>query len=166
MKQLSLKSINDKAPLEVSLTTSGTFTFGTEKARYIVGFVEDYAILDSGVYQFFIENISGAKNTLSTKVFQTIVSIIEEFFKKNDSAMLYICDTADGKQSARDRLFAMWFNCYEGHFSYTLSRVSICIDGISYYASLLISNSNPSYGKILNAFINFASGFSDKVENI
>lgn len=29
MKQLSLKSINDKAPLEVSLTTSGTFTFGT-----------------------------------------------------------------------------------------------------------------------------------------
>jgi len=73
MKQLSLKSINDKAPLEVSLTTSGTFT---------------------------------------------------------------------------------------------LSRVSICIDGISYYASLLISNSNPSYGKILNAFNNFASGFSYKVENI
>jgi hypothetical protein len=33
MKQLSLKSINDKAPLEVSLTTSGTFTFGTEKAN-------------------------------------------------------------------------------------------------------------------------------------
>jgi hypothetical protein len=58
MKQLSLKSINDKAPLEVSLTTSGTFTFGTEKARYIVGFVEDYTILDSGVYQFFCKRFS------------------------------------------------------------------------------------------------------------
>ena len=71
MKQLSLTSINNKAPLEVSLTPSGTFSFGTEKNNYIVGFVED----------------------------QTIVAIIEEFFVANDSAMLYICDVSDGKQS-------------------------------------------------------------------
>ena len=31
MKQLSLTSINSKVPLEVSLTPSGTFSFGTER---------------------------------------------------------------------------------------------------------------------------------------
>lgn len=164
MKQLSLTSINDRAPLEVNLTASGTFTFGTGRNRYIVGFVEDYTILDSGVYQFFIENADNHKNTLSSKVYQTIIAIIEEFFKVNDSAILYICDTSDGKQSARDRLFSMWFNSYEGHFNYTLSRVSIQIDGIDYYASLLISNSNPAYAEVLSAFNDFVGGFTNKVE--
>lgn len=78
--------------------------------------------------------------------------------------MLYICDVSDGKQSARDRLFAMWFNSYEGKFNYTLSRVSIQIDGIDYYASLLISNLNPSYAEVLSAFNAFVSGFASKVE--
>ena len=164
MKQLSLTSINSKAPLEVSLTPSGTFSFGTEKNEYIVGFVEDQTILDDGVYQFFIENVDKTKNTLSTKVFQTIVAIIEEFFVANDSAMLYICDVSDGKHSARDRLFSMWFNSYEGKFNYTLSRVSIQIEGVDYYASLLISNSNPSYAEVLSAFNAFVSGFASKVE--
>lgn len=164
MNQLSLTSINNRAPLEVSVTASDTFIFGTDNNQYIVGFVEDYTILDSGVYQFFIENVDGAKNTLSTRVYQTIVTIIEEFFEKNDSAMLYICDTSDGKQSARDRLFSMWFNSYKGHFNYTLSRVSLQIDGIDYYASLLISNSNPSYAEVLSAFNDFANGFSEKFE--
>lgn len=163
MKQLSLTSINSKAPLEVTFTASGTFAFGTEAATYIVGFVEDQTIMDSGVYQFFIENADGSKNTLSTKVYQTIVAIIEEFFKENDSAMLYICDTSDGKQSARDRLFSMWFNSYEGNFNYTLSRVSMQIDGTYYYASLLISNSNPSYAEVLSAFKDFANGLSEKL---
>lgn len=164
MKQLSLTSINEKAPLEVTLTPSGTFTFGTEKNRYIVGFVEDQTILDNGVYQFFIENVDKTRNTLSTRVFQTIVAIIEEFFNENDSAMLYICDVSDGKQSARDRLFAMWFNSYQGHFNYTLSRVSMQIDGIDYYASLLVSNSNPAYAEVLSAFNSFISGFASKAE--
>ena len=164
MKQLSLTSINSKAPLEVSLTLSGAFSFGTEKNEYIVAFVEDQTILDDGVYQFFIENVDKTKNTLSTKVFQTIIAIIEEFFVANDSAMLYICDVSDGKQSARDRLFAMWFNSYEGKFNYTLSRVSIQIEGVDYYASLLISNSNPSYTEVLSAFNAFVSGFASKVE--
>ena len=163
MNKLSLTSINSKAPLEVTFTTSGTFAFGTETAKYIVGFVEDQTIMDSGVYQFFIENVDGCKNTLSTKVYQTIVVIIEEFFRENDSAMLYICDTSDGKQSARDRLFSMWFHSYERHFNYTLSRVSIQIDGIYYYASLLISNSNPSYAEVLSAFKDFTNGLSEKI---
>ena len=120
--------------------------------------------MESGVYQFFIENANDTKNTLSDQVYQTIVAIIEEFFSRNDSAILYICDVRDGKQSARNRLFAMWVNSYEGRFNYTLSRVSLRIEETDYYASLLISNSNPSYVEVLTAFNDFVKGFSGKLE--
>lgn len=164
MKELSITSINYKAPLRVTLTGNGAFEFYAENSRYIVGFVEDQTIMESGVYQFFIENANDTKNTLSDQVYQTIVAIIEEFFSRNDSAILYICDVRDGKQSARDRLFAMWFNSYEGRFNYTLSRVSLRIEETDYYASLLISNSNPSYVEVLTAFNDFVKGFPGKLE--
>ena len=60
---------------------------------------------------------------------------------------------------ARDRLFAMWFNSYEGRFNYTLSRVSLRIEETDYYASLLICNSNPSYVEVLTAFNDFIKEF-------
>lgn len=164
MNTLSITSINNRAPLQVSITENGAFEFYAENSRYIVGFVEDQTIMESGVYQFFIENANDIKNTLSNKVYQTIVAIIEEFFSENDSAILYICDIKDGKQSARDRLFAMWFNSYEGKFNYTLSRVSLRIEDTDYYASLLISNSNPSYVEVLTAFNDFVREFPGKFE--
>lgn len=59
MKQLSLTSINIKAPLEVSLTPSGTFTFGTDKNRYVVGFVEGDVILDAAFHGGCNGNLKG-----------------------------------------------------------------------------------------------------------
>lgn len=164
MKELSIISINNKAPLQVTSTRNGAFEFYAENSRYIVGFVEDYTIMESGVYQFFIENANDTKNTLNDKVFLTIVSIIEEFFACNNSAILYICDIMDGKQSARDRLFAMWFNLYEGNFNYTLSRISLKFEETDYYASLLISNTNPYYTEVLTAFNDFAKELTNKLE--
>ena len=52
MKELSITSINYKAPLQVTLTGNGAFEFYAENSRYIVGFVEDQTIMESGVYQF------------------------------------------------------------------------------------------------------------------
>ncbi len=164
MNKLSITSINNRAPLQVTSTGNGAFEFYAEDSKYIVGFVEDQTIMESGVYQFFIENANDTKNTLSDKVYQTIVAIVEEFFTENDSAILYICDIRDGRQSARDRLFAMWFNSYEGRFNYTLSRVSLRIEDTDYYASLLISNSNPSYVEVLTAFNDFVREFPGKLE--
>lgn len=164
MKALSVSSINSKAPLTVSITDGGSFCFADMKGNsFMVGFVEDYTLMDSGVYQFFIENISGKKGSSDKRVVETIVAIFEEFFRTNESAVLYICDTSDGKQSARDRLFSKWFSSYSGKINYTLSHASITVDGVGYYASLLLSNGNPRFTEVLSAFNRFTLEMTDKM---
>ena len=137
MKELSLSAINARSTLPVSLTGGGSFTFSFKDDSFIVGFVKDFTILDEGVYQFFIESKNKANTSGNKDVRKTIISIIEEFFSENDSAILYICDTYDNRQSVRDRLFSIWFNSSEEKTDFTLSRAKVNVDGIYYYASLL-----------------------------
>lgn len=163
MKALSINSINMKAPLSVTTTEGGAFCFfDTCGNSFMVGFVEDYTIMDSGVYQFFIKNQTGVKGSSDKKVVETIIAILEEFFKSNESAVLYICDSADGKQSARDRLFSTWFGRYSGKMNYTLSHASISFDGVDYFASLLLANNNPRFAEILSAFNKFTLEMAGK----
>lgn len=163
MNELSIDSINKRAPLPVSTTDNGSFVFSNGGDRFVVGFVKDTAIMDEGVYQFFIESENESNRSGSKKVRMTIIAIIEEFFAANDSAMLYICDTSDNRQSARDRLFAAWFNDYDHNFNYTLSRASIEIDDTLFYAALVVSNKNPRYLEILSAFNSFVEDMGSKL---
>lgn len=163
MNALSIASINERAPLTVSITDNGSFIFSNGEDRFVVGFVKDVAIMDEGVYQFFIESENGSNRSGSKKVRMTIIAIIEEFFSVNNSAMLYICDTSDDRQPARDRLFAAWFNEYSHNFNYTLSRTSIQVDEKVFYAALVIANDNPKYLEILSAFNNFVKDVGAKL---
>ena len=83
-----------------------TFSFMTDNmAEIFISFEKD-DILQSGiVYQFGISNPQGTKSPRDQKVRNTILAIIEEFFNKNKAALLYICETGDGMQKMRSRLF-------------------------------------------------------------
>ena len=52
------------------------------------------------------------KSPRTPKVRETVLAIIEEFFIKNQAALLYICETGDGMQKTRNRLFRSWFGIY------------------------------------------------------
>ena len=68
--------------------------------------------------------------------------------------MLYICETGDGKQRMRNRLFGYWFNSYE--YSSKFSMHTVCIDdeeGISNFAALIVRNDNPKVLCIVNEFM-------------
>jgi hypothetical protein len=45
MNKLSITSINNRAPLQVT-TRNGAFEFFAENSQYIVGFVEDQTIME------------------------------------------------------------------------------------------------------------------------
>lgn len=110
MVELSLDKINAVAPYQVQLdNTTGLYKFASD---YQVGFsvaFEENDLLQSGEsYQFALTNYEGKKSPRDNKVRTTVLAIIEEFFNKNEAALLYICETGDGMQKMRSRLFHFW----------------------------------------------------------
>lgn len=110
MVELSLDKINAVAPYQVQLdNTTGLYKFVSD---YQVGFsvaFEENDLLQSGEsYQFALTNYEGKKSPRDNKVRTTVLAIIEEFFNKNEAALLYICETGDGMQKMRSRLFHFW----------------------------------------------------------
>ena len=72
-----------------------------------------------------INNANNRSSRRDIYVQKTILQIIGEFFKKNMSALLYICETGDGKQEARIRLFVSWFEAYEFSNAFTCMTTSL-----------------------------------------
>ena len=117
MVELSLDRINAVAPYQVQLDSrTGLYKFVSD---YQVGFsvaFEENDLLQSGEsYQFALTNYEGKKSPRDNKVRTTILAIIGEFFAKNEAALLYICETGDGLQKMRSRLFHFWFGVYAEH---------------------------------------------------
>ena len=110
MVELSLDRINAVAPYQVQLDSrTGLYKFVSD---YQVGFsvaFEENDLLQSGEsYQFALTNYEGKRSPRDNKVRTTILAIIGEFFAKNEAALLYICETGDGMQKMRNRLFHFW----------------------------------------------------------
>lgn len=74
--------------------------------------MDDDTIGESGAYQFIIVNENNTPSPNDFKLHETIFCIIEDFFKANPEILLYLCETGDGKQASRNRLFIKWFREY------------------------------------------------------
>ena len=159
MNALSIDRINTKAPYQVEMDeVTGSYDFVTDSGVHItMYFDEDYMITSGLSYQLIIGNANNKKSPRDHKVQQTILEIVEEFFSTNQAAMLYICETGDGKQSVRSRLFSYWFDAYEYNSRYSIH--TICIkdeEGVSNFAALIIRNDNPLILEIVSEFMETA----------
>lgn len=156
MINLSVNAINQRAPYKVEQTGDDSFLFETKHGVvYSVGFLQDISFYGEGVYQFYLINMSGRTIRTDENISETVRVIIEEFFSHKEAVMLYICDTSDGRQIYRDRLFRIWFNTYIQNDSYSLLTESILIDNIRYYSSVLMRKDNPKLVQVLSSFTNF-----------
>ena len=136
----------------------GTLSFVTDSSAEIFISFEKDDILQSGlVYQFGISNPKATKSPRDSKVRNTILAIIEEFFEKNKAALLYICETGDGLQQMRSRLFQYWFSIYKEKDEYLfLPQIIYDEEDNENYTALIIRRDNPQ-------FINLVSEFTDTV---
>lgn len=167
MLKLSIDNINSHSPYRIQLSGDGLFYFVTDEAQtYEVGFVEDYMITLENAYQLFLIPKSGQNEFKDSKIQQTITAIIEEFFKTNDVLLDYICDTKDGRQAARSRLLTQWFNQYPKRNLYTLRTISVELDDVSYYASVIIRNSHPNYDECIAAIDAFEKEIKEKLSGV
>lgn len=166
MLDLSINRINLTSPYKVENSGESSFVFVTDHGvKYEISFVIDYTLNIANSYQLCIDNVENRTQPRDIKVRDTIVEIIKEFFNSNEVSLLYICDTSDGRQKVRDRIFRMWFEETADRELYTIIPASIEVDGEEYFASLILRNNHPQYEAISSAFIKFKEDLMDKWNN-
>lgn len=107
VETLSIDAINAVSPYEVKIAPKGeALSFITDyDAEIFITFEKDDLLHKGVVYQFGISNPKRVRSPRDPKVRETVLAIVEEFFVKNKAAFLYVCETGDGLQRMRNRLF-------------------------------------------------------------
>lgn len=142
------------------------FSFVTEQGKkYEIGFIQDLMISDEGIYQFFISTEDKFKTAPDVKIQQTVMVVMTAFFKTQGVVLDYICATEDNRQAARDRMFHRWFEHAMDKDQYCMRNMSVEIDGIWYFASVVLRKDNPRYDAVMEAVDRFIDDFQDKLKD-
>ena len=152
MKRLDISRINALAPYKVWEQEDG-LNFETDfGVRYAIDFDDD----DNPHYTAYWLNLKNKNNSASPsdkKIEQTVVCIIDEFFRQNPDILLYMCSTVDGKQAQRARLFLRWFYGAEQQKHYAIRSAEIRGENQhTEYVALIVERSNPYLDEILSTF--------------
>lgn len=152
MIDFSLKRINEQAPYEV--WQYGTdFRFCTNAGlHYTISFKEDMPIGGCETYQFIINKVEDAHSPHDSLVRATVISIINEFFVSNLNVLLYICDTSDGREAMRNRLFVSWFEEFSETGRFTIRNANAEVEGEGIYAAIIVENRNERLKYIIDEF--------------
>lgn len=162
MKPLDITGINCHAPYQV-WEIDGDYSFKTDNGAIInISFVEDFSIWESGAYQFYIGNESHTPSPNDKNVRDTIFVIMEFFFADNPEILLYLCETGDGKQASRNRLFIRWFKEYKKKHLYYFDTVEMIAENIENFAAIIVQRNNPNLEAIIEEFNGVVGVLRDK----
>ena len=163
MKPLDLTRVYRYAPYKVWTDNGRDYNIETSRGQiFVIGFMDDYSIWQDGAYQFTITNQSHQASPLDQKLRETILLLIEAFFAANPDILLYICETGDGKQAFRSRLFVRWFNTYNRRDDYVMQTAEVQEGKTKNFAALIVQKSNPRLEEILAEFNETIAILTDK----
>ena len=164
MNPLSLEAINASAPYEVTEGREENFYefFTVHDVHYSVGFMEDDILMQEEAYQLIVVNVNHRSSPRDAKVRDTVIGIVDEFFRANNTTLLYICETGDGRQAFRSRLFVRWFNNYAGRDAFVMQTAEVLEGKTRNFAALIVQKSNPRLKEILAEFNETISILTDK----
>ena len=164
--EFSLSALNEDAPYKLESSGLYSFSFVTEQGKkYEIGFIQDLMISDEGIYQFFISTEDKYKTAPDVKIQQTVMVVMTAFFQTQGVVLDYICATEDNRQAARDRMFHRWFEQAMDKDQYCMRNMSVEIDGIWYFASVVLRKDNPRYDAVMEAVDRFIDDFQDKLKD-
>ena len=117
-------------------------------------------------YWFNLANPNHMKSPNDVKIGQTVICIIEEFFRVNPEVLLYMCSTDDGQQAQRNRLFLRWFNGYEQQKRYVIRAADVrSVDPEGRpskdYVALIVQRTHPLLEEIVSRFDDEIRMFND-----
>lgn len=131
--------------------------------KYSVGYEPSDLLTCTQAYDFVIINANNKKSPLDPKLRDTIIAIVADFFKYNETAMLYICETSDHKQSMRSRLFTFWASKFPGHDQYATASGNVTDEeGNENFATLIIPYGHPKAEEAIKEFYEAINALKDK----
>ena len=162
MKQLNIDRINAKAPYKVSIDGK-QLVFETQYGlHYEIRFFEELPIGGCETWQFSFAKAEDTRTPEDPYVRFTLFAVIDEFFAENENVMLYICDTSDSREAARNRLFIRWFKQSAEPDRFTIRSASTTIEGQGFYAAIIVENSNPLLTAVTADFDQTAISLTNK----
>lgn len=160
MRPLNLTRININSPYKVWFEDE-EYRFITD-SNILYAMVFDPDILFSyPFYWFNLTNRGGIKYPNDLKLQKTIVCVIEEFFMTNQNMLLYMCDTANGQQAMRSRLFVRWFNNYSKNKDFVIRSTIVNDNGEDNFISIIIKRTHPQFKEIIHQFDRQISMFKE-----
>lgn len=100
-------------------------------------------------------------NNGNQNVAKTLVSIIKNILEK-DRVLCFTCDTSDGRQIARQRLFKLWFKSNPSSLQY----VMLTINSDDIYVGIILKKSHPQYSEYMNELEIFKSEMQENKPKI
>lgn len=151
MNKLNIDFINVRSPYDV-MEASGRLYFKTDyDITYLVTFDEE----PDPYYTAYWFNLTNPKQISSPgdkKIAQTVICIIEEFFRQNPDILLYMCSMDGGQQAQRSRLFLRWFNGAEQQKHYVIRATEVKGENGLEYVAAIIQRNNPHLEEIISLF--------------
>ena len=137
--------------------SDGRYYFKTESGIEYFAYFLDLSDYGPGLYTFSFERVipvsqdGEQRRTPGRDVLDTICQILSDFFQKETNAMLFVCDSTDGRAEGRKRLFSRKFDSVnDGSFE------KIDRDGktvyYSVFSSIIYRRDNPNKECLLDAF--------------
>lgn len=165
MIDFSLKHILEHSPYDITLSEVG-FVFKTDYGiHYRVSFdEEDMQFGGCKTYQLILQNVEHQRTPHDPKIEATVLAIIDEFFRSNLHVLLYVCDTSDGKEGGRNRLFLRWFEHHAAPDRFTIRTANAVIESETVYVAIIVENRNPQLQAITDDFDATAAMLTNKPE--
>ena len=162
----SLIQINETSPYRVLEYEEDTACFITDSGVvYMAGFIAETNMDIPNAYQLFITPKGRTKHVgTDVKIGQTIAEIVKSFFRNNNNVLVYICDTSDRMQAARNRKFKIWYNQYTSTDEFEFVSEEMEVGEDEYFTAMIIKKTHTNSIETINAFHLYFHDLREKLE--
>ena len=133
------------------------YYFKTESGIEYFAYFLDLSSYGPNLYTFSFERVIPSCRDVAHKpmpgknVLDTICQILSDFFRKETNAMLFVCDSTDGRAEGRRRLFSRKFESVNDGSYEKIDRNGNTAY-YSVYSSIIFRKDNPNKAILLEAF--------------
>jgi hypothetical protein len=142
-------------PYKYILTEEGRYYFRTESGIDYFAYFLDLSDYGPDLYTFNFERQEipegTEKKAPGRDVLDTVCQILLDFFQQQTNAMLFVCDSSDGRAEGRRRLFSRKFDSVNDG-SYEKIDKDGRTEYYSLFSSLIFRKDNPNKEHLLEAF--------------